>query len=238
MLKTLKTACVITTITSLATLAARAEDQQGTSGTPGYQSKIESTLGEFAAKGFIKEAYRDNQMELQLAGIGQNKAQNAELKTYCEQIQKHHTQANKDLQPLAQKYGVTEDQSWLREHEVNKFEKESSGPEFDKNLATEMLKSHQKALGRFERAALKLKETDVKQYAENMLPKLREHLQHGATVAQAVGVDPSTISSIMSKTPAVGGTGENQEFGTGSKTEKGTGAKQPEPTPPSAQPQQ
>jgi hypothetical protein len=155
-------------------------------------------------------------------------------------MQKDHAQANKDLQPLAQKYGVTEEQSMLRQHEVNKFSKESTGAEFDKKLATEMLKDHQKDIAKFEHASTKLQETDVKQYAENMLPKLREHLQHAATVARAVGVDESTISSAMSKAAAVGGTSDTEQSGTGSgsseKTDQGSGAKQIQPTTPPSQP--
>lgn len=238
MLKTLKTVCVITTVSGLAAFAAQAKDDQQTSsstpaGTSGYQTGTESAAGEHSAKSFIKQAFRDNQTQIDLANVGVGKAQNADLKTFCQKIQEDHTQANKDLQPLAQKYGVSEQPSKLGEREVNKFEKETSGPEFDKKLATELLKGHQKDIARYEHAASKLQEADVKQYAETMLPKLREHLQHAETVARAVGVDQSTISSIMSKTPAVGGTSETQEpatgTGTGGKTDQGAGARQLEP---------
>jgi len=242
MLKTLQTACVITTISGLSTLAARAADTGGTTtGTSGYGTATEtSTAGDHTAKSFIKEAFRDNQMEIDLAKIGTSKAQNAELKTYLQQIQEDHTQANQQLQPLAQKYGVAEQQSMLREHEVTKFEKEDAGPEFDKKLATEMLKSHQKAITKFERASTKLQEADVREYAQSMLPKLREHLQRAASVARSVGVDQSTISSAMAKAPAVGGTSETPESQTGSatsdKTDQGAGSKQLEPTTPSSKP--
>jgi len=233
MLKTLRTACVITTITGLTTLAARAADpSETTTGTAGYGTTTHSILGEHGAKSFIKEAFRDNQMEVDLANAGVSKAQNAELKSFCQQIQQDHTQANQQLAPLAQKYGVTEEQSKLREHEVSKFEKENAGPDFDKKLATEMLKSHQKSITKFEKASNKLQEADVKQYAETMLPKLRDHLQHAATVAQAVGVDQSTISSAMSKASAVGGTSETTETQTGTesgKTQQGAAGKQLQP---------
>ena len=241
MLKTLRTACIITTVSGLATIVAQARDDQSTAtgnqrtttGTAGYQTTTESTStsGDHAAKSFIKQAFQDNQMEIDLANVGISKAQNAELKSFCEQIQKDHTQANQQLQPLAQKYGVNEQPSRFGERSVTKFEKETSGPEFDKKFATEMLKGHQKDIAKFERAANKLQEADVKQYAETMLPKLREHLQHAETVARAVGVDQSTISSIMSKTPAVGGTTETEESSTGTGTtgKQGTGAQRLEP---------
>lgn len=235
MLKTLKSACVITTVTGLATFVAQARDDQSTTstGASGYQTTTESLTGDHSAKSFIKQAYQDNQMEIDLANVGMSKAQNANLKQLCQMLQTDHTQANQQLQPLAQKYGVTEQPTRRTEREANKLEKENSGPEFDKKLATELLKDHQKDIAKFERASTKLQETDVKEYAQTMLPKLREHLQKAATVAGEVGVDQSTISSIMSKAPAVGGTAETQESTTGTgttgKTEQGAGAQQLQP---------
>lgn len=245
MLKTLKQACVITTVTGLTAIAVQAaDDPQTTTGTSGYQSGTQSsssTTGEHSAKSFIKQAYQDNQTEIDLANVGMSKAQNAELKSFCQMLQQDHTQANKDLQPLATKYNVTEQPSRFGEHAVSKFEKETAGPEFDKKLATELLKSHQKDISKFERASSKLQETDVKQFADTMLTKLREHLQHAETVAKAVGVDQSTISSIMSKAPAVGGTSENEQSGAGTGTsgkteDQGSGAKQLQPDSTTTQP--
>jgi len=244
MLKTLKNACIITTVTGLTALRARADDQtttgtRTTTGTTGYGTTTESTstehsgfLADHSAKSFIKEAYKDNQMEVDMAGVGLAKAQNAELKSFCQQLQQDHSKANQELQPIAQKYGVAEEPS-KHEHAVNKFEKETAGAEFDKKFTTEMLRDHQKDINKFEKAAAKLQETDVKQYAETMLPKLREHLQKAEQIARAVGVDQSTISSIMSKTSAVGGTVDTTESQVGSgtvgKTEKGAGAQQLQP---------
>lgn len=241
-IKTLRTACVVTAVAGLAAFAAQARgDQNTTTGTAGYQTTTESTAGgDHSAKSFIKQAFQGNQMEIDLANVGISKAQNAELKSLCQMIEKDHTQANTELQPIAQKYGVNEQTSSRTERKANKFEKESSGPEFDKKFATELLKDHQKDIAKFQRAASKLQETDVKQYAENMLPKLREHLQKAATVAQEVGVDQSTITSIMSKTPAVGGTAETQESttgtGTSGKTLQGSGARQLQPDTSRSQP--
>jgi putative membrane protein len=231
MLNSLKAACVITAVTALAVFTARAQAQQTTTGT----------AGDHAAKSFIKQAFRDNQTEIDLAAIGAAKAQNADLKALCEQLQKDHREANQELQSIAQKYGVAEEQTTRSEREVNKFEKETSGPEFDKQFATEMLKSHRKGIAKFENAAAKLQEADVKQYAEKMLPKLREHFQQTEKVARAVGVDQSTISSIVNETPgAVGGASDTHEsdagVGSRDKTDKDAGARQPDQTTPPPQP--
>lgn len=240
MLKTVKAACVLTTVTGLTALAAQARaDQDTATSTTTDQTTTQASSADRADKGFIRQAFQDNQTEIDLANAGIAKAQNPSLKQYCQMIQQDHTQANNELQPLAQKYGVTEKANWHTEHQANKFEKESAGPEFDKKLVTEFLKDHQKDIAKFQRASTKLQEPDVRQYAQNLLPKLQEHLQKAATVAQELGVDQSTISSIMSKTPALGGTAETQESttgtGTAGKTVQGSGAQQLQPdatTPP------
>ena len=240
-LKTLKTTCVITTVTGLAALAVQAnDDQTTTTGTSGYQTTTESTTADHSAKSFIKEAFQANQAEIDLANVGISKAQNPNLKSFSQMLEKDHTQANNELQPIAQKYGVTLQPTRRTEREANKFEKESSGPEFDKKFTTGLLKDHQKTIAKFERAASKLQETDLKQYAENMLPKLREHLQKATTIAREVGVDESTNTSIVSKTPAVGGTDETKESATGTgasgKADQGAGAQQLQPNTPRSQP--
>jgi len=183
--------------------------------------------------GFIRDAARANDSEVALAEIGVRKAQNADLKTFCQQMQQDHIQANKDLQPLAQKYGVSIDQPVQKrpDREMSRFDKAQAGSEFDQKLATEFLKNHQKTIAKFQKAANQLEAADVKQYAQTMLPKLQEHLHHAEAVAQAVGVDNATISSIVNQIPAgVGGTGEEE------KTEKGAGARDLQQSPPASRP--
>lgn len=167
---------------------------------------------------FLKEAARGNDLEIALAELGSRKAQNSELKSFCQMLQQDHTQAAQQLQPIAQKYGVAIDQSLKHKEnrEVTKLEKES-GANFDREFATLMLKDHQKDIEKYQDAANKLQEADVKQYAQTILPKLREHFQHAETVAKAVGVDQSTISSYSKKVgEAMGGAGSEDKSSTGS----------------------
>jgi putative membrane protein len=236
-----KTLCVVTTVTGLMTLTTRAEEPQTLPGAPGDQTTSQINPGDQAAKSFIKQAATDNLTQIDLANVGMAKVQNENLKAFCQEVQKDYTQANKALLPIAQRYGVTEEFAKRDQREAaNKFAKESTGAEFDKKLASELLKNHQKEIANFEQASSSVHEADVKQYAENMLPKLRQHLQRAETLAREVGVDQSTISSILSKAAAVGGTGETQESSTGSgtsdKPDQSVVAKQGQPNQPSNKP--
>src|SRR5690348_14420631 len=158
---------------------------------------------------FIKEAARANEAEVALAEIGARKAQNADLKAFCRQMQQDHLQANKQLQPIAQKYGVIINQpvKGSTDHELTKLNEMQPGSAFDKKLSTEFLKKHQQAIHKFESEATKGSAPDTQQYAQTMLPQLQDHLRHAEAVAQSAGVDNTTISSIVNGAPpAVGGT--------------------------------
>ncbi len=228
-LKTLKHALLITTAAGLATVTSQAFAQQNnqTYGSTSDRSQSSGATGSeklnSSASRFIKEAARGNDMEISMGEIGARKAQNPELKAFCEQLQQDHTKANEQLKPIAQKYGVTIEQSQGRhhEHELTSLDKEASGAKWDQKFATEMLKDHQKDIQKYERASSEIQQPDLKQYVQQTLPVLQQHFQRAETVAKAVGVSDSTISSYAKKLPAsVGGTSD-QNF----KSQQGAGAK-------------
>jgi putative membrane protein len=174
-----------------------------------------STQNSLSSKGssFVKEASAGNQSEVALAQLAQQKAQNPEIKNLAQLIQQDHQQAQEKLQTIAQTHGITLDQSpsWTQKRAQSKLEK-LSGAEFDQQYAKDMLEDHVTDIKKFQKASENIQDGDVKQYAQECLPKLQAHLQHAESAAKSAGVDESTIASINKSLPAgVGGTGENQE---------------------------
>jgi putative membrane protein len=220
-----------TEITKYALLLSLAAGLSSVSTALGAHDDSTSTTGAATTKlskkasAFLKEAARDNQLEMALADLGSRKAQNSELKQFSEQIKQDHSQVAQQIQPIAQKYGVALDQH-EKQKEVTKLEKET-GAEFDKKYAELMLKTHQQNIEKFHNAATEVEEADVKQFAQSTLPKLHQHFQHAERVATMVGVDQNTISSYSRKvSTAMGGTSDVPEGSSGSSTEKGSGANQ------------
>ena len=187
-------------------------------------SAADTTMGntdnaKLSSKGasFVKEASAGNQSEIALAQLAQTKAQNPEIKSLAEMIQKDHQQAQEKLQTIAQAHGVTLDTNptWMQKRAQSKLEK-LTGAEFDQQYAKDMLEDHSTDIKKFEKASQNVEDADVKQYAQEMLPDLQKHLQHTASAAKSAGVDESTISSYTKNMPgAVGGTGENNESSRG-----------------------
>jgi putative membrane protein len=63
-----------------------------------------------------------------------------------------------------------------------------SGKEFDREFMKTMVAEHAKAVSEYERAANQATNPEVKQYASQTLPTLRDHLKLAREVASKVGV--------------------------------------------------
>jgi putative membrane protein len=157
------------------------------------------------AKEFIKDAAQANSSEIALSELAQSKAMNSDVKQLAQMMVNDHQQNLQKLQGIAQARGIAVDQSldWVNQHEVNRLQKAKEG-DFDKDYTKLMLKDHVKAIKMFTKAADDVKEQDVKEYAANTLPKLREHLRHAEDAARAAGLDDSTVNSIVKDVPAGG----------------------------------
>jgi putative membrane protein len=198
---------------ALVVCAAQAADTDSTTANNDQTGNADATS-------FLNEAIEGNSSEIALAEIAQRKAQNSQVKQLASMIHKDHEKANKQLKPIAQAHGVSINETLdSKDHSTLERFQKLSGTEFDKAYVTDMLKDHQKDIGKYQTAARTLQETDLKNYAQNTLPTLQKHLQHAKQAAQAIGMDQSAISSIINKTPgAVGGTSDNTEIQTGAGT--------------------
>ncbi len=157
------------------------------------------------AREFIQKAAQGNSAEIAFSELAQSKALSPEVRQVAQMVASDHQQAGQKLQVVAQAHGIALDQflDQMNQREVNRLLK-APGEDFDKNYARIMLKDHAKAIRMYETAANKIKEADVQEYAQNTLPKLREHLRHAEEAARAVGLDDSTVSSIVKGIPAGG----------------------------------
>lgn len=182
---------------------------------------------------FIKQAARNNEMEVALGQIGARKAQDPSLRTFSQQVQQDHSRANQRLKPIANQYLVWVKQP-LTPQDKNELSLLSSlsGKQFDQRLATDFMETHQKGITLYKGALAQPQPIAVRQYVGNTLPHMQRHLQRAATLASNVGVSQATIAAITGQAapPAVGGASITQEpergVGNAEKTESGAGAKQ------------
>lgn len=141
-------------------------------------------------KGFIEKAGSGGMMEVQLGQLAKEKAKSQDVKNFGERMVTDHGKANDQLKQVAQAKGVTLPTSLKREHKkmVEKLQK-VSGADFDKAYMQDMVKDHVKDVAEFQEAQKTVKDPELKQWVDTVLPKLEEHLQMAKEVAGKVGVD-------------------------------------------------
>ncbi len=154
-------------------------------------------------KEFLKDAALANQTEIAMGDVAENRSQNTKVKDFAQMMRTDHQKNFELVQGLAQAHNVAVDASpdWMARREIDRLKKVDAA-EFDKDYTKLMLKDHVKVIKRFDKAAGDIEEQDIRTYAQNTLPTLREHLAHSEEAARAAGVDESTISSIVKDLPS------------------------------------
>lgn len=125
---------------------------------------------------FMEKAAAGGMMEVEVGKIAEQKAQNADVKSFGSMLNSDHTAANQELMALAQKKGVTLPTA-LPKKEQKTVDKLSKSKNFDKDFTKDAVSDHKKDIKEFEKEAKNGKDADVKAFAEKTLPTLQKHLQ-------------------------------------------------------------
>lgn len=133
---------------------------------------------------FVKTGAAAGNAELKIAELGVQKAERADVKAFAEMLVKDHTQANKELNALATEKGVEVSAVISPKHaeEFQKLEKATKA-DFDKEFLSEMVSAHKKCVSNFEETAKDAKNSELKAWAEKMLPTLKAHLAQAKELA-------------------------------------------------------
>ena len=136
---------------------------------------------------FIKEAAQGGMMEVQLGKAAQDKASNEKVKEFGKRMEQDHSKANDELKKIASDKGVQLSSDLDKKHK-SKMDKltKLSGAEFDRQYMRDMVSDHKDDIKKFQNEADKGKDADLKKFASQTLPTLKEHLQLAESAADAV----------------------------------------------------
>lgn len=132
---------------------------------------------------FLKKAAAGGIAEVELAELAMERAKSKQVKKLAKHIKQDHEQANQALKSVADKKGVplpdrTDDDHKQEKQRLAKLE----GGEFDRAYVNAMIEDHQKDIKQFEKQARQADDAEIKQFAEQTLPKLRQHLTHAKEI--------------------------------------------------------
>jgi putative membrane protein len=142
--------------------------------------------GAGADAAFVKKAAEGGMAEVEIAKLAQEKAQNADVKSFAAKLEKDHSQANDELKQLAAQKNITLPAAKGHSATYAKLEK-LSGAAFDQAFVSAMVADHQKDIKAFERESSSGTDADVKAFASKTLPTLKDHLQQVQDLSKTVG---------------------------------------------------
>lgn len=199
------------TVAGLLTLVAAQQDQQpqggsmGSGSTMGSDSKMgsDTNMGPGAKMSmtdqkFVKEAAQGGMAEVELGQLAVQKASNQDVKKFGQRMVDDHGKANDKLKEIASIKGITLPASPDAKQKATKERlSKLSGEQFDKAYMTDMLKDHKKDVAAFQNESNTGKDSDIKNFAAETLPTLRDHLK------DAQDITPKIVQARGSMAPSV-----------------------------------
>lgn len=167
-------------------------DTRASMGSGSTSSAASATSGMSADKAgsasqFVTTAARNNQLEIELGQLAAQKASNEKVQELGQKLVQHHREATEKLTSIASKKNIEVPQtlSENQRSEVAQF-RELSGSEFDRRYTSRLVDEHKKDIQRFEQQVNQGSDPEIREFARNTLPTLREHLQEAQQLQQSL----------------------------------------------------
>jgi putative membrane protein len=129
---------------------------------------------------FAKTVAISDMFEIQSGQLAAEKAQNGDVKSFGQEMVDDHSKTSDDLKELIKDEDIKVDlpAKLDDEHQANLDKlKGLSGNQFDHTYVQMQVKAHEKAVSLFEAYAAAGENDDLKDWAEETLPKLKGHLK-------------------------------------------------------------
>jgi putative membrane protein len=140
------------------------------------------------AQAFVTEAAHGGHAEVSLGKLASEKAASNDVKEFGQMMVKDHSKANDELATLAGRKGldVPDGPAKKQKAEEERLSR-LSGAQFDRAYMQLMVKDHEKDVRAFEQASRQLDDAELKRWASQTLPTLREHLDRARAIQASLG---------------------------------------------------
>jgi putative membrane protein len=131
-----------------------------------------------ADRSFIEQAASGGMAEIQAAQLAQQRSNSPQVKQFANRVIADHTQANSELQQIAQDQNVTlPEQPSAKDASAYRRLIGLTGTAFDQAYAQAEVSDHQQDIALFRKEAQSGQDPTVKSFAQKTLPLLVQHLQ-------------------------------------------------------------
>lgn len=135
---------------------------------------------------FIRSTFEGGNFEVQASQLAEHNASSDQVKLLAFKIATDHQQANEQLRQIASMENVRLPTEPANKSELGKLSG-LKGEAFDKEYVKLMVEDHKNDIAEFLREAKNSKDSAVKQFALQSLPKLQEHLDVALQVQAQLG---------------------------------------------------
>jgi putative membrane protein len=184
------TRCLTLTLSGFALICA------GAIARADVNDKVKQMQGPADSKQFAMKAAEGNLFEVKLAQLAQQKASSQDVKDLAKKLEQDHSQANQQLMAVAKQKNIDLPNDLKGEcQETYQAFQQLQGTDFDNAYLVHMIAGHICALGMFQKEAKSGTDPDIKQWASQTIPTLREHSARITTVAQACGIPVDALAA-------------------------------------------
>jgi len=189
--------------------SASSSDRFGSDANRNASGKLDRTDANF-----VREAADGGMMEVKMGQMAKDHGNNADVKSYGERLVKDHTKANDKLSQLASQKGVNLAKD-MEPHKTGMLKdwENKNGADFDKAFIQHALKDHKKDIDKFEKASRDLKDSELRSFAMETLPTLREHYTEAQRIARSLGIDVNTADTGDYQRDSINGVGASAAAG-------------------------
>lgn len=147
-----------------------------TAGNSNEQIQQQDNAQRMSPAAFIAQAVSGNMLEIQSSRLAMDRSKQKEVRKFAERMIKDHTEAAERMKSAAMGQTVPDEMSTLHTQTLEQL-RQSDDKQFDARYLQMQLQAHEEAILLFEQYAATGEQESLKQYAEQMLPVLRAHLQ-------------------------------------------------------------
>jgi putative membrane protein len=134
-----------------------------------------------ATMNFVTQATIGGLKEIKTGELAQRKGSSNAVKSFGARMITDHSKANNMLMQIVKPKGIQISLPDTTTLQTDPMLTQSSGKDFDKSYVNMMVADHEKTVALFERAASSLTDPQIKAFAAQQLPTLKQHL---ATIKQ------------------------------------------------------
>jgi putative membrane protein len=140
-----------------------------------------------ADRAFVQKAAQSNRLEVEMAKMGQDKAQNEQIKDFARQLDEDHSDVLDELQTMARRANLELDpQDDAARASMTDKMGNVTGRQFDSQWLSEMIDKHRQGIATFEQQQTTAT-GELKSFIDKTLPVMRAHLQRAEELQKQLG---------------------------------------------------